>query len=78
MSLDAIEAAREHATSTMIGHDGIVGVGRTADSVVLFVDDRRRTDLLLRAWRRRHSVPVEIKEVGCFLAAHDGAPLRAT
>jgi hypothetical protein len=69
MSDDAIETARKLATTTLMGHGSVVGVGRSADAVVLFVDDRRRAEPIVKAWRQQQSVPVQIKEVGGFVAA---------
>lgn len=66
MSRDPIEHARELATQSLIGHEGIVGVGRTSEALVFFVNDRDAAEPLLRRFSEHRSVPIEVRDVGGF------------
>ena len=61
---DPIDEARELATEALAGHDGIVGVGRTAETLVFFVTNRTQASPVVKKWMRKRSVRADIKDVG--------------
>ena len=66
---DPIEVGRSAATKALLGCRGIVGVGRTQRSVVLFVSDRRAACEALREWPHPDELPIELHDVGGFRPA---------
>jgi hypothetical protein len=69
---DAIDEAR-HAAEPLIGSHGIVGVGRTRDAVVFFVENRDSAAGALERWSSQHPVPIDIEGVERFLPASRSA-----
>ncbi|MDQ4143303.1 MAG: hypothetical protein M3198_06075 [Actinomycetota bacterium] len=67
--MDSIDAARAEVTASLLGHHGIVGVGRTEDMLVFFVADRARASPVLDQWVREHDVPIEVKDLSGFRPA---------
>jgi hypothetical protein len=68
-SRDPIEEARTAATKALLGHRGIVGVGRTERSIVLFVSDRRAAREALHEWPHDPDPPIELRDVARFRPA---------
>lgn len=66
---DTIDAARKEALRSLVGHDGIVGVGRTASSLVFFVRDAVAAHDRVEEWSATKGLPIEVQVVGGFRPA---------
>ncbi len=66
---ERIDAARAEAMDSLVGQDGILGVGRTEHTLVFFVRDASAADDPIRRWSADRDVAIEVLEVGRFRSA---------
>ena len=49
---DLLADAQADAVDSLVGHNGIIGVGRDDHSLVFFVEDWQRAEPLIRHWSK--------------------------
>lgn len=66
---EPIDAARADALDSLVGRHGIIGVGRSEESIVFFVRNLNTARDPIRRWSADHDVPIELKIVAAFRPA---------
>lgn len=66
---ESIDAARDNALDSLVGRHGIIGVGRSEESIVFFVRNLNTARDPIRRWSAVHDVPVELKVIAKFRPA---------
>ena len=62
----ALAQAQREAADLLVGRYGIIGVGRSTNTLIFFVQDHRTADPIARSFAKQANVNVEVSEVEGF------------